>query len=153
LWSADTIEELRRNLVAAGVAATAVDHLVEQMSVAFPEADVSGYEPLIEQMTCDPKDRHVLAAAVRADADAIVTFNVSDFPDASVEPYEIEVLDPDTFLLDLLDLAPDAVLDELARQAAANQREPKSVSDLHDALARAGAPEFADETRRRSNSE
>jgi hypothetical protein len=30
------------------------------------EAEVTGYEPLIASMTCDQKDRHVLAVAVRA---------------------------------------------------------------------------------------
>jgi hypothetical protein len=34
-------------------------------------------------MTCDPKDRHVLAAAVRSDAAVLVTFNMDDFPDTS----------------------------------------------------------------------
>lgn len=101
-------------------------------------------------MTCDPKDRHVLAAAVRAAAAAIVTFNVGDFPESSVEPYEIEVIHTDTFLLDLLDLAPGAVIDELARQAIANRREPKTLPGLLDALANAGAPAFVDEVRRRT---
>ena len=98
---------------------------------------------------CDPKDRHVLAAAVRADAAAIVTFNLDDFPARSVGPYQVEVLHPDEFLLDQLDLAPSVVLDELRLQAAANRREPRSVTTLLDALERAGAPAFADEVRRR----
>ncbi|CAN5653565.1 hypothetical protein BH24ACT5_BH24ACT5_13710 [soil metagenome] len=56
----------------------------------------------------------------------------------------------DTFLLDLLDLAPGAVIDELVRQATANRREPKTLPGLLDVLARAGAPSFADEVRRRT---
>ncbi len=88
---------------------------------------MTGHRTLIDGLTCDPKDRHVLAAAVRADAGAIVTFNTTDFPDHSVEEYEIEVIDPDTFLLDLLDLAPGAMIDELARQAAANRRAPRTL--------------------------
>ena len=50
------------------------------MTAAFPAASVVGYEPLIDSMTCDPGDRHVLAAAVHAKAGAIVTFNDVDFP-------------------------------------------------------------------------
>jgi hypothetical protein len=53
-----------------------------------------------------------------------VTFNVRDFPAASVDPYEIEVINADTFLLDQLDLAPLAVIEELRRQAAAHRRHP-----------------------------
>ncbi len=96
----------------------------------------------------DPKDRHVLAAAVRSDASAIVTFNEGDFPAVSVQPFEIEVIHPDAFLLDQLDLARDTVIDELRQQAAANRQIPKTVPDILDALARAGASSFADEVRR-----
>lgn len=149
LWSPDILDELRRNLVEAGIAELAVDRLLDEMRSAFPDASVTGYRALVDGLTCDPKDRHVLAAAVRADAAAIVTFNTADFPASSLEPFDLEALDPDTFLLDQLDLAPPAVLDELERQAAANRREPATVPALLDALERAGVPAFADEVRRR----
>jgi hypothetical protein len=51
--------------------------------------------------------------------------------------------------VDQLDLAPSVVIEELRQQAAANKREPKTPSGLLDTLARAGAPSFADEVRRR----
>ncbi|MCP3861221.1 MAG: PIN domain-containing protein [Phycisphaeraceae bacterium] len=148
-WSDDILTELERNLTESGVAPPSVSHLVEQMQRAFPDAKVLGYLALIPTMTCDEKDRHVLAAAVRADAAAIITFNGRDFPDESVDPFQVDVIDPDAFLLDQLDLSPRAVLEELELQAAANRREPKSVAALLDALARAGVPQFADEVRRR----
>ncbi|MGI8937555.1 MAG: PIN domain-containing protein [Iamia sp.] len=122
LWSDDIIEELHRNLVEVGITPGSVGHLIDEMATAFPDAVVTGYGSLIDGLTCDPKDRHVLAAAVRAGAAAIVTFIVGDFPESSVEPYEIEVIHTDTFLLDLLYLAPGAVIDELVRQATANRR-------------------------------
>lgn len=150
LWSADILDELERNLVEAGIGVDSVRRLVVEMRRAFPDAEVSGYRSLIDGLTCDPKDRHVLAAAVRADAAAIVTFNIDDFPPASVDPFEIDVIDPDRFLLDQLDLAPSAVIEELEQQAVANRRDPKTLSGLLDALARAGAPAFADEVRRRT---
>ena len=94
-------------------------------------------------MECDPKDKHVLAAAVRSDAAALVTFNVSDFPSESTEQYAIEVVEPDEFLLDLLDLNPQAVIIELETQAATNRASPKTLSELLRALAVAGVPKFA----------
>jgi len=87
---------------------------------------------------------------VRANSGAIITFNTIDFPDHSTDPYAIEIIDPDTFLLDLLDLAPRAVLDELSRQAAANRRAPRTLPQILDALERGGVPAFADEVRRRT---
>ncbi|MEI2637724.1 MAG: PIN domain-containing protein [Microthrixaceae bacterium] len=127
LWSADIVEELKRNLSEVADV-SAVGHLLDQMTAAFPDAEVTGYQSLINELTCDPKDRHVLAAAVRAHAAVIVTFNTTDFPDHSTEPYAIEVIHPDTFLLDLLDLAPGTVIADLSQQAAANRRSPRTLS-------------------------
>lgn len=149
LWSVDIVDELRRNLIEDGFQPSSIEHLLTEMRTAFPDAEVSGYRSLIDGLACDPKDRHVLAAAVRGAAAGIVTFNVRDFPASSVEPFEVEIIDPDTFMLDQLDLAPAAVIDELTRQAAANRRQPKSLPRLLDALDKAGIPSFADEVRRR----
>lgn len=74
------------------------------MRTAFPDARVTGYESLIPAMTNHPKDRHVLAAAARADAAVIVTANLKDFPAAALEPYQIDAVHPDDFLLDQLEL-------------------------------------------------
>ena len=98
--------------------------------VLFPDASIAAYEDLIPSMTCHKKDRHVLAAAVRSGAEAVVTFNLRDFPAASTEPYGVDVVDPDDLLLDLLDLSPRRVLNELSRQAAANRRLQQSVSPV-----------------------
>ena len=149
LWSDDILIELERNLIEAGIVPMSVLHLLGQMQRAFPDSLVLGYRRLIPTMTCDEKDRHVLAAAVRADAAAIITFNTRDFPNESFDPFQIDVIDPDALLLDQLDLSPRAVIEELEAQAAANRREPKSVAGLLDVLARAGVPQFADEVRRR----
>jgi predicted nucleic acid-binding protein len=42
----------------------------------FGEAWITGYEPLIPRMTNDEKDRHVVAAAVQAQAGIILTLNL-----------------------------------------------------------------------------
>lgn len=148
LWSPAIIEELQRNLLKRDLDPTAIGRTLELMHAAFPHAAVTGYEHLIDEMTCDAKDRHVLATAVHANAAAIVTFNVSDFPPSSVNHLAIEVLHPDHFLLDLLDLAPRIVLAELSAQAAANRRAPNTLPALLDALRHAGVPGFADEIHR-----
>ena len=56
------------------------------------------------------KDRHVLAAAVRGNVDQIVTFNLRHFPEEAVTPYGIEVVSPDDFPLNVLDMFPKAWL-------------------------------------------
>src|ERR1022692_4290909 len=68
------------------------------MNGAFPDALVTGYEPLIGEMANDPKDRHVLAAAVRGGAEVLVTENLRDFPPAAVRSYGIQVVSQDAYL-------------------------------------------------------
>lgn len=142
-WSDEILEELDRNLLKADIPAAAIKRLTHAMNGAFADAAVEGYAGLVGSMTCDERDRHVLAAAVRADADALVTFNLRDFPEDSVDGLGIEVVHPDTFLLDLLDLAPVQVLDVLRAQAGANRRDPRTLTQLVQTLARTGLVEFA----------
>ena len=91
LWSAGVMDELERNLLERGLPSEAITHRLAEMTSAFPDAQVTGYEALIERMACDPKDKHVLAAAVRANAEVLVTFNDKHFPELATAPYDIAV--------------------------------------------------------------
>jgi predicted nucleic acid-binding protein len=148
LWSAGVMDELERNLLDRGLPKEAVSHRIDEMRRSFPDAEVRGYETLAVSMTCDPKDRHVLAAAVRGDAEVLVTFNVRDFPDESTAPYDITVVHPDDFLLDQLDLYPGATVAALRIQASSYKTPEMGIEDLLGRLASAGLPRFAAETRR-----
>ena len=119
------------------------------MNDTFEDARVEGWEVLESTLTLpDADDRHVVAAAMRGLADAIVTANVPDFPDDVLGPLGIAVVEPDDFLLDQLDLAPRIVLDALREQAAHTRNPPLAPTDLLARLGRAGAPAFADEAGR-----
>lgn len=106
---------------------------------------MTGYEAMISDMANDPKDRHVLAAAVRGGAEILVTENLRDFPPDTVRPYGIEVISQDAFLLDQFDLRPADVLGALRRQASRYRREPRSVAALLTILGSpgSGCPDFA----------
>ncbi len=65
LWSAGVLSELRKNLILNGEDPILVAKRVDTMERYFRDALVSGYEDLTASMTNHPKDRHVLAAAVR----------------------------------------------------------------------------------------
>lgn len=148
LWSEEVLEELRRNLVKNGVDPMAVGRRIAAMTEHFPDAMVEGYGSLVEGMTCHPKDRHVLAAAARANAEVLVTFNVKDFPPLSVAGLDIEVVHPDAFLLDQLDLYPGKTMRVLQSMVEIYDSPPLNMSDLLRILSSAGVPEFADEARR-----
>jgi PIN domain len=63
---------------------------------------VYGYENLIPSLTLpDKNDRHILAAAIHADVDVIVTFNLSDFPATALSQYGVEAQHPDVFFSSL----------------------------------------------------
>lgn len=70
LWSDRIMEEVTRNLtVKWNQSPEKAARRESKIREAFPEAWVEGYEPLIEAMSNHPKDRHVLAVAVRAKAE------------------------------------------------------------------------------------
>ncbi|TDU03704.1 putative nucleic acid-binding protein [Streptomyces sp. 846.5] len=95
----------------------------------------------------DPDDVHHMAAAVAARAEALITWNLSDFPTALLGPHGITVTPPDPYLCALLDQQPDEVLTTLQRMAAGKRRPPMTAMDVTDALYRAGVPAFAHRAR------
>jgi predicted nucleic acid-binding protein len=136
-WSERILDEVARNLVANRVAtAPQAAAMLEAMCGAFDAATVADEEiaRLEPMMTNDPKDRHVLAAAAFGNADVLVTLNLRDFPSAACEPFSVEPVDPDRFLLDLYRLDEDAIHTALALQAAALTRPPMSLTDILDRL-------------------
>lgn len=143
LWSAQILTEVERTLTGKlGLEPAKARRRVQQMGRGFPDALVDGYEDLIPAMMNDPKDRHVLAAAVRSGASTIVTANLKDFPAASLERYEIEAVHPDAFLLDQLDLDPEGVLECLRQQRGEYTDPSLSVAEFFGAFM-ATVPTFA----------
>ena len=127
LWSDDILDECARNLIKDGRATQDnMDRMFTVMKKLYPDATVAGYHHLIPSMTCAVKDRHVLAAAVVGKSDVIVTYNLKDFPQASVEPHGIEIQDPDEFVRHVLDLAPGTFVDFFRDNA--NRRHKPTVT-------------------------
>ena len=119
-WSNDIMEETTRTLEnKLGLSPQQTAHLVGQLRVHFEDCWVEGYEKLVPAMTNHPKDRHVLAAAVRTGAQTIVTFNIKDFPESAVAPWDVIVQTPDEFLVHQFHLNPEVVLAKLMEQAQA----------------------------------
>ena len=94
-WTDQIMAEVNRNLVERfGLTDSQVAYRESEIRRHFPEAWVEGYEGLISAMTNHRKDRHVLAAAVRCNAEVIVTYNRQDFPAISLVPYSITAMGP-----------------------------------------------------------
>lgn len=105
------------------------------MNAAVLDCLVEGYEELIPALTLpDADDRHVLAAAIKSGADAIVTFNRRDFPKAALENYDIELQDPDTFIQHQMGLDAAKVGDRGSECRARLKNPPATVEEYLERL-------------------
>ena len=143
LWSDAILAETEKALIEKrGVPADRAAYRVELMRSALPKAMVSGFDELIPQMLNNPKDRHVLAAAVRAGCSVVVTDNISDFPAKALAPHGVKAIRPDDFLLQLLDDDEDAVWSAIERKRATYKRPPRTMEQFCDLLGKL-VPKFA----------
>jgi predicted nucleic acid-binding protein len=119
-----------------------LDRLRDLMNTAVRDCLVLGYEPLIEGLKLpDLDDRHVLAAAIKAGAQVIVTRNIKDFPASDLEPWEIEAKSPDAFVLDQVGINVRAVAASVRQIADSRTNPPESVEDILSQLERDGLVE------------
>jgi hypothetical protein len=102
----------------------------ELMNRHVPVSLVTGYEPLIPTLALpDPDDRHVLVAAIRAQSELIVTFNLGDFPASVLSGHGIEAIHPDDFVVRLWDEDAASVLAAAKLHRASLKRPPKTEAE------------------------
>ncbi len=144
-WSQKILNEAMNNLVSGGkLSQEKARNLEEVIKEAFPEAMVTVPLGLDELMTNNPKDRHVLAAAVTAKANVIVTNNLTDFKEKDLAPWNIKAQSPDDFLTELFDEHQDSIINFLQEQSKKYKNPPKTVFELLNFLGRkASLPQFA----------
>lgn len=140
-WSEQILDECFRNLALnrPDIPQAALARTRTLMQAAIPDGSVTDFEPLAVGVPLpDKDDRHVMSAAVRCGTQAIVTFNLKDFPADVLAPFGIEAKHPDDFVLDTLDLAAGAVLRAVTSQSAALKAPPVSLPELLDTLRECG---------------
>ena len=129
-----------------------LEHTRRLMDRAARDCLVTGYVPLIPALDLrDPDDRHVLAAAIAGRCDVIVTCNLRDFPEKAVAPYGIEVLHPDNFLSNHLDLMLGPFCDAARKIRTRLAAPPVPVHDYLAILAGPGLESTAAELDRFAN--
>jgi hypothetical protein len=138
-WSADVQREWAHALSRQRPDADRglIDARNAAMNAALPDALVTGYAALTDTLSLpDPDDRHVLAAAIRAGADVIVTYNLRDFPARALARHGVRAQHPDAFLRGLADLWPEEFA-AIARQTIAAWRWPPiGMADFFERLQR-----------------
>lgn len=151
LWSDAILDELSRTIVLVNpnISGDRAAERIQNMNDAFEDALVRDWEPLEACITGlpDPDDRHVVAAAIRGNAAAIVTDNIKHFPDAALAPWGIHAVGSDDFLVDSLDLSKSRMLACLIEMAEKRTNPKLTVDNIVEALERAGAARFVREIR------
>ncbi|MDM0053900.1 hypothetical protein [Variovorax sp. J22R115] len=103
-----------------------------------------GHEKLIAGLELpDPDDRHVLAATIVGHADAIVTYNLKDFPAAVLAVHHIEAQHPDEFIMNQLELHELTALIAIKEMRASWKSPARSAQELVRALELRGLPQTA----------
>lgn len=119
-WSDPILAEMRGALVKRlGRSAPSIDRLCDAIRNAFTTGEVANVDT--EQFsTPDPDDAHVLAAAVTAEADLLVTFDRKGFPgDDTLERWDLAVTSPDEAIQELVACFGAAVVAEAFRDMTA----------------------------------
>lgn len=147
-WTDEIHDEWIRNLI-ANTPELSEERLTKTrnlMNAVVPGAIVSGYENLIPGIALpDPDDRHVVAAAVRAGASQIVTWNVRDFPSKELSKHGLARKTPDQFLIDLYSQWPEAVLAVTANARRNLRKTGLSAAEFIVSLKRQKLTRFVDE--------
>jgi hypothetical protein len=92
----------------------------------------------------------VLAAAIKAGAQAIVTKNGKDFPKGKLAPWSIKAKSPDNFVYDTLDIDSQAIWACIQQIVDSRTRHPVTTDDVIAELERDGLVTSAAALRRLS---
>jgi len=124
-WSETIFDEWKRVMLEKGVSEEDANKRILKANSAFPDALVNNYKGLISNLELpDEDDRHVLAAAIKTNANLIVTNNIKDFPEKYLQSFSLCAKSADDFLTDIIDLNHDTALDAF-RSLVRNRRNPE----------------------------
>jgi predicted nucleic acid-binding protein len=142
IWSTAILNELARNLRGkAAMSEARVEGVLGSMRSSFPKALVDPDPEAVRHMPNHPKDRHVLAVAVLAPAQVLVTNNTRDFRGATW--LRVQVQTPDEFLTGLCGKQLATMRAVVEAQAAALKAPSITVDELLGRYARTGFPRLA----------
>jgi predicted nucleic acid-binding protein len=149
-WSAEIHDEWIRNVLEQrpDLRREQLERTRALMDAHVEGSLVTGYEPLIDTLHLpDAQDRHVLAAAIHARADVIVTFNLKDFPAHTLAGFGVHAQHPDEFALGLITQHPARILAVVEEHRASLRNPPKTRALYVGTLEKQGLPKTAEQLR------
>jgi predicted nucleic acid-binding protein len=145
-WTKEIESEWIRNLHAhrADIPFEVLQETADRMVEFLPDCLVTNYEKLTLKLELpDKSDRHVLAAAIKSHAQAIITFNLKDFPEKALQEFDIEPIHPDTFLINQFDLRAGVVVSIAQKIRTRLKKPPMTTRQYLDNLTKIGLPAFS----------
>jgi len=136
-WTDAIHGEWMRNVLRArpDIKPEQLDRTRRLMDRAIMDCLVTGYEYLIPSIVLpDEKDRHIAAAAIHARADAIVTYNVKDFPADALAKFNLEAIHPDDFINYQIDLDVASVVIAAQRCRKRLRNPPREATEYLNTL-------------------
>jgi predicted nucleic acid-binding protein len=144
-WSKHIFDEYLDVLKRKGQDDNSRKKAILTINSAFPDAMVLNYEPLIQSLNLpDKKDRHVLAAAIKTNANLIVTNNIKDFPRDYLSSFGLTAKTPDDFLTDIIDLNHKKSVEAFMQMVMIKKRPAMDEYEVLDMLRNCGLRDTAD---------
>lgn len=142
-WSTRILDEMTRNhTLKRGISEDQGRNLVDLLNRAIPMALVdptqADFDVFGSVAMPDPDDRHVLAAAVAAEADVLCTMNVKDFPPEAMLAVGVKLMTPDAVLQQLIMEFPEEM--KAAHQRTVESSKGGTTRRALEALEKALAP-------------
>jgi len=149
-WSEQIHEEWMRNVLKdrPDLTPAQLERTRRLMDEHGGDCLVTGHEQHIASLTLpDMDDRHVVAAGIEAGADAIITWNLGDFPTTVIKGYGIEVRTPDQLVCALLEASATDVLAAMRQHRESLKNPPKSPAEYLETLALQGLKQSVERLR------
>lgn len=124
-WSENIFDEWKKVMKEKGVSEEDANKRIAKANLAFPDALVQNYKRLIDHLELpDVDDRHVLAAAIKTNANVIVTNNIKDFPEEYLQSFSLKAKTADDYLTDIIDLNHEQAIAAF-KEMVLNKKNPK----------------------------
>jgi predicted nucleic acid-binding protein len=124
-WSEHIFQEWKKIMLEKGVNELDAVNRINKVNQAFPDALIINYKGLIDKLELpDVDDRHVLAAAIKVNANLIVTNNLKDFPRHYLQSFGLNAKTADDFLTDIIDLNQEQAIAAF-KEMVLNKKNPK----------------------------
>ena len=144
-WSKHIFDEWREVMEKKGIGVEEINKRLARAQNAFPDALVENYEPLISGLNLpDKKDCHILAAAIKTNANIIVTNNLKDFPQAYLASFGLAAKSADNFVADLIDLNTKQAVKAFLEMVQHKRNPPLTELQVLDKLRQKGLTQAAD---------